>query len=104
NAYTKHDVCSPPGRVLDTYIMAKKMLGELMNHRLETLVKAFGIEASNFHRACSDSHYCGQVFLRLLFELSKRKGILKMQHLLDLHDQELFFPTISPKAKQLGLL
>lgn len=105
SAYNQYQVATPNGRIFDTYIMAKKIRSELLNHRLENLVKHYGIPASTFHRACADSQMCGQVFLMLLIDLSKQRNErLKMQYILQLHDLNLEFPQIAPQAKQLGLL
>lgn len=99
----KQDVTLPSGIIFDTYQMSKILLSDLLNHRLENVVKHFEIESGVFHRALDDSKYCGMVFMKLLFMLYNAKGSCKVKDILELHKKELLFPEIKSKPKQIAL-
>jgi DNA polymerase-3 subunit epsilon len=94
----------PQGLVLDTLPIAKHVLSDLFNFKLETLVKHFGIPQTGFHRACEDSTYCGQVLLGLMREMKRNTGELKFQNLINISGGEKKFPYIEPAAQQISLL
>ena len=95
---------APRGVVLDTCNIARKVIPGLPNYKLGTLVQHLNIPASNFHRAEEDASYCGHLFN---FMIKKMTGGLEwppIENLIMLSGkQELRFPQIIPKPKQLGL-
>jgi DNA polymerase-3 subunit epsilon len=95
---------APRGVVLDTCNIARKVIPGLPNYKLGTLVQHLNIPASNFHRAEEDASYCGHLFN---FMIKKMTGGLEwppIENLVMLSGkQELRFPQITPKPKQLGL-
>lgn len=56
----------PENLVLDTRVLAKKLLDNVQDYRLGTLVKHFNLPNSVFHRAIYDAVYCKDVFLKLI--------------------------------------
>jgi DNA polymerase III subunit epsilon len=55
-----HDL--PKGPVMDSCTFARRAFPEQPTHKLEALVKAFGIAESTFHRALADAKSCMEVF------------------------------------------
>lgn len=53
----------PTEPALCTSLLARKLLHGVENHRLQTLVKAFGLEGGQAHRAYDDAKACLQVAL-----------------------------------------
>lgn len=102
-AAVKHNIPLPTGRIFDTYQMSKILLSDLLNHRLENVIKHFKISSKTFHRALDDSKYCGEAFMHLLLLLQNTKGNCQIKDILELHKKELFFPVIKPQPKQLAL-
>ena len=72
---------TPP--VLCSSLLARKCLPESPNHRLQTLVKRFGIHHAEAHRALSDSKACLEVALQCLKShtppLKSLKDLFKLQ-------------------------
>ena len=60
--------------VLDTLELARVLLPELKNHRLNTLAKEFGVDLTNHHRAVDDARATAQIFLKFL-EVLKEKDV-----------------------------
>ena len=52
--------------VIDTLIMARKLLPNLYNHKLSTVAQHFQIDCQGAHRAKADVEMNKQVFLKLL--------------------------------------
>lgn len=100
----REQVPLPPALVMDTFPMARTVLPDLFNYKLETLVRHFGIPQAGFHRATEDASYCGQAFIELLKQIKRNGGELKFQMLVQLSGGEHRFPIIAPKAKQMALL
>ncbi len=105
-AYTKFEMSTPRGVILDTWPMAKKVLPGLANYKLGTLVRHLEIEAKGFHRAEEDASYCGQVLLRMMEKISGAPGVWPpLENLITLTGKlEMRFPIIEPQPKQLNLL
>jgi DNA polymerase III epsilon subunit family exonuclease len=55
-------ILPPEGPVLDSCMFSRRMNKEFSSHRLEYLVKDFGISESTFHRALADAKSCAEVF------------------------------------------
>jgi DNA polymerase-3 subunit epsilon len=95
---------APPGLVLDTYSLAKRVFPGMLNYRLETLTKYFEFPNSVFHRAAEDAAYCGKVFLRILETLEKNDISTAPDSLMQLGDmRRMSLPQIAPAGEQLGL-
>jgi len=56
----------PRVAILDTVELARQLRSDLPNHKLETLSRALGCEAGEYHRALADAQTLRQVFLRLV--------------------------------------
>jgi DNA polymerase-3 subunit epsilon len=52
----------PEGPVLDSCMLSRRMNTTAVSHRLENLVREFGIQESTFHRALADAKSCAEVF------------------------------------------
>jgi DNA polymerase-3 subunit epsilon len=52
----------PSSTILDSCTFARRTFPDQPNHKLESLVKSFGITASTFHRALADAKSCMEVF------------------------------------------
>jgi len=59
----------PPGPVLDTVVLTRRVFPEAPDHRLATLVEWLGIEERLEHRALPDAVACAQVLDRCLRHL-----------------------------------
>jgi len=59
---------------IDTLELARTLVKDVKNHKLNTLTKHFDIKLENHHRACDDAAATAEVFLKLV-ELLKEKGI-----------------------------
>lgn len=96
---------APKGVILDTYVMAKKIIPGLANYRLGTLVQHLNIESGEFHRAEEDASYCGKLFIHLIEKVTGVKNSLPpIENLVNLTGRpEMKFPQIEPQPKQLSL-
>ncbi len=54
---------------IDTLLMARQLLPQLMHHRLTDLADYYGISSQGAHRALNDCHMNQQVFKRLAKEM-----------------------------------
>lgn len=52
----------PETPVLDSCMFSRRIFPDQPSHKLQSLVEAFGIEASAFHRALADAKSCMEVF------------------------------------------
>ena len=104
--YSKYEIRTPRGLVLDTYPMAKKVLPGLANYRLSTLVQHLNVESSGFHRAEEDATYCAKVLLRMIAKITGSPTAWPpIENLVALTGNgEVRFPVIEPQPKQLNLL
>jgi len=66
NEAARHSVPLPTPPVLDTVEISRKLRPDLPNHKLETVSKALGCDASTYHRALADAQTLSQSFLRLI--------------------------------------
>ncbi|HEX3032140.1 MAG TPA: PolC-type DNA polymerase III [Bacillota bacterium] len=62
---------------LDTLGMARGLLPDLKNHKLNTLSQHFNIKLENHHRAVDDAQATTEIFLHLM-ELARQQGITKL--------------------------
>lgn len=104
--YTRHEVRTPRGVVLDSYPMAKKVFPGLANYKLGTLVQHLQIDAKGFHRAEADATYCAQLLLKMVERITGSGSAWPpLANLVALTGKaELRFPVIEPQPKQLSLL
>lgn len=104
--FKKHEMRTPPGLVLCSYLMAKKVYPGLANYKLGTLVQHLNIEASGFHRAEADATYCGKLFLKMIERMTgSHLNPPPIPNLVALTGKaEVRFPVIDPQPKQLNLL
>ena len=58
---------------LDTLSLARTLVKDIKNHKLDTLTKHFKIKLENHHRACDDALATGQVFIELLKLLEQKE-------------------------------
>lgn len=63
--------------ILDTLTLARVLLPQLKNYKLNTLTKYFKVTLENHHRALDDARATGYVFLRLV-DLLKEEGITNL--------------------------
>lgn len=103
--YTRFEIRTPRGIVLDSYPMAKKIFPGLANYKLGTLVQHLKIEAKGFHRAEADATYCARLLIHMLERISNGGAMPPIENLIALTGRpELRFPVIEPQPKQLNLL
>lgn len=104
--YTRHEVRTPRGVVLDSYPMAKKVFPGLANYKLGTLVQHLNIDAKGFHRAEADATYCAQLLLKMIEKINgSSNNWPPIENLVALTGKaEMRFPLIEPQPKQLNLL
>lgn len=53
----------------DTLMLARDLMHDLINHKLDTVCEAFGVVLLEHHRATDDAQATGEVFLKLLDKL-----------------------------------
>lgn len=104
--YQKHEIRTPSGLVLCSYLMAKKVFPGMANYKLGTLVQHLNIDSSEFHRAEADATYCGKVFLKMIERMTgSHMNCPPLPNLVALTGKaEVRFPLIEPQPKQLNLL
>ncbi len=104
--FKKHEMRTPKGLVLCSYLMAKKVYPGLANYKLGTLVQHLNIDAAGFHRAEADATYCGKLFLKMIERMTgSHLNPPPVQNLVALTGKaEVRFPVIDPQPKQLNLL
>jgi len=103
--YTRFEIRTPRGIVLDSYPMAKKVFPGLANYKLGTLVQHLNIDAKGFHRAEADATYCAQLLIKMIERIAVGGVTPPIENLIALTGRaELRFPVIEPQPKQLNLL
>lgn len=104
--FKKHEMKTPSGLVLCSYLMAKKVYPGLANYKLGTLVQHLSIDSSEFHRAEADATYCGKLFLKMIERMTgSHLNPPPIPNLVALTGKaEMRFPVIEPQPKQLNLL
>jgi DNA polymerase-3 subunit epsilon len=102
----KYESKAPTGSVLDTFVMAKKVLPGLANYKLGTLVQHLNIPSGQFHRAEEDASYCGLLFIKMMEKVTGHSNLMPPnENLVALNGGSLMrFPQIEPQPKQLDLL
>ncbi len=65
---------------VDTLSLARTLVKELKNHKLDTLTKHFKIKLENHHRACDDALATGHIFIKLL-DMLERKNIININEI-----------------------
>ena len=103
--FKKHETPAPRGIILDTLVIAKKVLPGLANYKLGTLVEHLKVQShSDFHRAEEDATYCGRIFQLMLARVFKPTQPPRLEQLIGLSGgKETRFPTIIKRPKQLSL-
>lgn len=95
---------APSGLILDTLLLARKMLPGLPNYRLGTLVSHFNLPSGEFHRAHEDATYCGHIFIELLKKLKYPETPINIENLISLTGKPAtYFPVIERQPRQLDL-
>ena len=104
--FKRHEMRTPTGLVLCSYLMAKKVFPGLANYKLGTLVQHLQIESKGFHRAEEDATYCAKLFLKMIERISgSHLQFPPLPNLVSLTGKaEVRFPVIEPQPKQLNLL
>jgi len=104
--YTRFEMRTPRGVILDSYPMAKKIFPGLANYKLSTLVQHLQVEAKGFHRAEADATYCAKVLLKMIERITgSHMNWPPLPNLVALTGKaEMRFPVIEPQPKQLNLL
>jgi len=64
-AMTKLGLEMPGNVVVDTLPLARRLLKDAPNHRLQTLVEYFQLEADGYHRALADSHHVKNILAKV---------------------------------------
>lgn len=104
--FKKHEMRTPRGLVLCSYLMAKKVFPGLANYKLGTLVQHLQIPSAEFHRAEADATYCGKLFLKMIERMTgSHLNCPPLPNLVAMTGKaEIRFPVIEPQPKQLNLL
>ncbi|MCF7803415.1 MAG: DEAD/DEAH box helicase family protein [Candidatus Marinimicrobia bacterium] len=85
----------PENQLYDSLILARTFAWWLVDHKLKTVARAFGVERSNEHRALADAKMAGDSFLKLvgMMVATPLETIRQCNHLLsdvDVHTKQLF--------------
>lgn len=65
-AYQQENLEFPENEVWDTLAISRGLINNVRDHKLETLVRHYGIKVNTFHRALMDSIYVMEVFKKTL--------------------------------------
>lgn len=102
--FKKHLEPAPSGLILDTLPISRKVIPQLPNYKLGTLVQHFKIPTTDFHRAEEDATYCGKLFLELIKRISVQGKPPAIENLVALTGKPEFrFPVIKKVARQMDL-
>ncbi len=103
--FTRHEIATPSGIILDTLPISRKVLPGLVNYKLGTLVQHLKLPTGTFHRAEQDAVSCGLVFLEIVKRISVSGQAPQVGHLVALTGKaEYRFPKVERQPKQLDLL
>ena len=58
---------------IDTVPMARSLLPDIKNHKLDTVANALKLPPFNHHRACDDARVLGQIFVEFIFKLESKE-------------------------------
>ena len=88
--FERYKIPFPTEPVLCTSLLARNIIHDSPNHKLQTLIKVLGIDGGQAHRATSDAEACLQVGLECLRRLgpettlaSAQKAMKKRLHWID---------------------
>ena len=70
-----------PFAALDTLPLARTLLPDLKNHKLDTVAKALKLPKFNHHRACDDARMLANIFVLLLQRVKEDTGAKKVSEL-----------------------
>jgi len=85
---------------LCTVKLSRRVLPELINHRLDTIASHFSIPIASRHRAGCDALATAEIFLHLLVKAEQVHGVRDLADLCLLHDtDEINFPRVFPKPR-----
>ena len=68
----RYGLAAPPGPILDTLALARRLVGEASDHKLATLCQHLDIEVDVRHRALADAVSCWKVLEACLERLDER--------------------------------
>lgn len=57
---------------LCTVLLSRRLLPDIVNHKLKTVAEHYSIDLTNHHRASADAHATAHIFVNLLAKLSDR--------------------------------
>lgn len=77
--FEKQGLLLPKGLGLCTSLLGRKLIHNVPNHRLQTLVQQFGIEGGQAHRALDDARACAEVFKIILDKMDSGVTVEKAQ-------------------------
>lgn len=89
--YPGHRMVNPH---LCTVKLSRRVLPDLLNHRLDTIANHFSIPIASRHRAGCDALATAEIFLHLLVKMEENHGVKDLADLCLLHDAE---ETNSPR-------
>jgi len=93
-AFAEAGVEPPPNPILCTRELARRVLPNLSNYKLTTLVRVLNIPAGRHHRALADARYDAEVFRRCIDRIDPEWRI-SFDHLLAYHGAPFRFGTAS---------
>ncbi|MGL4820854.1 MAG: PolC-type DNA polymerase III, partial [Bacilli bacterium] len=73
--YRRYNIGTVNQPSIDTLEMARTLMPEMKNHRLNTVCKKLGIELTQHHRAIYDTEATAHVFLKFMKEIEKREAV-----------------------------
>ena len=91
--YAEQSGLAFPNPYLDTLALSKYVNPELKNHKLDTLVEAYGLGDFNHHRASEDSRVLALIYFQMLDRLKK----------MEVHDLTALQRDMTEKADPLKL-
>ena len=65
---------------LCTVKLSRKLLPDIVNHKLKTVAEHYAIDLTNHHRAAADAHATAHIFVNLLTKLADQ-GVTDLGHL-----------------------
>lgn len=85
---------------IDTLELARALVKDVKNHKLNTLTKYFDVKLENHHRACDDAAATAEIFIKLA-QMLKERGVSKVEETnsalsgeTDLKSQKSYHATI----------
>jgi DNA polymerase III epsilon subunit family exonuclease len=98
--YPGHRMINPH---LCTVRLSRRVLPELMNHRLDTIANHFSIPIVSRHRAGSDAEATAEIFLLLLTKLDEEHGVRDLAAARNFQFPELTRPVAAQLPLASGL-